>query len=315
MHQHPCKPIGLSPKLGQKPNISNQTQIDKTSRPIISHANEEKERLLLNYFVVISACMSKRKPPRKQRPGDKNAKPEIVRIFGTHAVHAALKNPQRRAKQIFATRNAIKDIPPEIDLGKVEIQDISPQDLSRLLPDNAVHQGIIADFTPLPELDIEDLAQLDGPLVILDQVTDPHNVGAILRSAAVFGACAILTTRDHSPPQSGSLAKTASGALEIVPIISVANLARAMHQLKQMGFFILGLDERGDTIKPADNKDQRLALVMGAEGKGLRRLTRENCDQMVSLPNHQPRDRQAFATLNVSNAAAVALFAILPKAE
>jgi 23S rRNA (guanosine2251-2'-O)-methyltransferase len=183
---------------------------------------------------------------------------------------------------------------------------VLPKDLDRRLGPDTVHQGALIETEPLPEPSLEALAEETAgrPLVVLDQVTDPHNVGAILRSAAVFGASALMMTRRHSPPLDGTLAKSASGALEHVPIALVQNLARAMAELKALGFTVIGLD--GDAPEPLEALDwpERTALVLGAEGKGLRQLTRESCDRLCRIATDGP-----IASLNVSNAAAVALHA------
>jgi len=171
----------------------------------------------------------------------------------------------------------------------------------RLNPD-AVHQGLYAEFDPLPALDI-DAIDAAGIVLVLDQITDPHNVGAIFRSAAAFGATAIVTTARHSPDATGVLAKAASGALEHVPLVTVQNLSRALGALKARGFFVVGLDSSGDTDLATLALRQPLALVLGAEGKGLRQLTKETCDHVarLTLPG-------AIKSLNVSNAAALALY-------
>jgi 23S rRNA (guanosine2251-2'-O)-methyltransferase len=171
----------------------------------------------------------------------------------------------------------------------------------RLLPD-AVHQGIYLETAPLPSPAVEDLSA-KGVILVLDQITDPHNVGAIFRSAAAFSATAIVTTQRHSPDATGALAKAASGALEYVPLINVQNLARGLAALKQSGFLVVGLDSSGDTDLAAVELRMPLALVLGAEGKGLRQLTRETCDHVarINLPGE-------IKSLNVSNAAALGLY-------
>jgi 23S rRNA (guanosine2251-2'-O)-methyltransferase len=182
-----------------------------------------------------------------------------------------------------------------------------PQELAALLPSDAVHQGMVLDCAPLPEPDLADLAASGKSLLVLDQVSDPRNVGAILRAAAVFGAGGIILPRRNSPPPAGTLAKTASGALEVVPLVTVTNLARALETLHKAGYMSIGLDERGDTLIGDVPKDRPLAVVMGAEGPGLRRLTRETCDMLARLP---VADDAGFATLNVATATAVTLYAL-----
>lgn len=179
-----------------------------------------------------------------------------------------------------------------------------------MLHQDAVHQGFIADFRPLAETGIEELRPDGGMVLLLDQLSDPHNVGAIMRSAAVFGVQAVIITRDNSPSSNaGVLAKSASGALEIVPLVTVTNLVRAMQTLKKQGFFLYGLDEHGEPINTAQGHGNGMALVLGAEGNGLRHLTRENCDGFLRL-SASPQSKGAFTTLNVSNAAAIAVYAL-----
>ena len=180
-------------------------------------------------------------------------------------------------------------------------------DLGRLVPADAPHQGLVAEVDPLEDVWLGDLLMQGAddrrPLVVLDQVTDPHNVGAILRSAAAFGAAAVIVTDRHAPADTGVLAKSASGALEIVPLMRAVNLARTMEQLKEAGFWLYGLDERGDAPIGSLDLAGRVCIVLGAEGEGLRRLTAEKCDRLVTIPTNA-----ALAALNVSNAAAVAAY-------
>jgi 23S rRNA (guanosine2251-2'-O)-methyltransferase len=178
--------------------------------------------------------------------------------------------------------------------------------IAERLPAGAVHQGFLAAVAPLPDAAVEDIIAAAGEqalVVALDQVTDPHNVGAILRSAEAFGACGVLVTERHAPEETGTLAKAASGALERIPLVRVVNLARGLDQLKQAGFWALGLDERGDRNLADAGIGGRLVLTLGAEGEGLRRLTAERCDLLVRLPM-----KGAMPSINVSNAAAIALY-------
>ena len=256
--------------------------------------------------------MSKRKP-KNQRKNSKSDNPDApVRLYGTHAVCAALQNPQRQVLKLWATANGAKTISDLNTAHNLIPDQLSPQELARLVPPDAVHQGLVADVTPLPETAMEAIMARGRPIIVLDQIVDPRNVGAILRAAAVFGAAGIIVTRHHSPRAEGALAKTASGALEIVPIVVVANLARTLSMLADAGFLVLGLDEHGSrTIDQIDTK-QPLACVMGAEGKGLRRLTRETCTELVRLPTGKTgADTQnGFVTLNVATAAAISLYAL-----
>ena len=228
-------------------------------------------------------------------------------IYGSHAVRAAVDNPKRHIKNLYLTENAAHELAETLAKRNIQAQISKPQQLASLLPPDAVHQGMVLETEPLPEPDLDDLAASGKLLVLLDQVSDPRNVGAILRAAAVFGAGGIILPRRNSPPPSGTLAKTASGALEVVPLLAVANLARALETLHKAGYMSVGLDERGDTLIGDVPKDRPLAVVMGAEGSGLRRLTRETCDMLARLP---VADDAGFATLNVATATAVTLYAL-----
>jgi len=229
----------------------------------------------------------------------------IVRLYGYRAVEAALANPARRVTRFCATENAQRRLAALIAARGLVPEDVTPRDLDRTLGADTVHQGLLLEAEPLPEPDLQSLAEAaatGGPIVILDQVTDPHNAGAVIRSAAVFGAAGIVMTRRHSPPLNGTLAKSASGALELVPIAMVQNLARAMGELKTQGVRIVGLDGTGETLVEDEALNGPIAIVLGAEGKGLRQLTRETCDAVCRIAAPGP-----IASLNVSNAAAVAL--------
>lgn len=228
-------------------------------------------------------------------------------LFGIHAVAAALDNPARRVRRLLATENAERRLAEQIAARKLAVERVRPKDLDRLLGADTVHQGIAIEADPLPEPELADLiaragATESGPLIVLDQVTDPHNVGAILRSAAVFGAAGLLTTRRHSPPLNGTLAKSASGALELVPVCLVQNLSRAIDELKGAGVRVIGLDGEGETLLEDAPFDGPVALVLGAEGKGLRQLTRESCHHLCRIGTSN-----LLASLNVSNAAAISL--------
>ena len=226
------------------------------------------------------------------------------RLWGKHAVAAALDNPGRKVLRAWATREAatFMQFPKELP---VTLADVA--DLGRLVPHDAPHQGVVIEVEPLEDAWLDDLLH-DSPekavLLVLDQVTDPHNVGAILRSAAAFGAIGIVTQDRHSPPESGALAKAASGALERVPWVRVVNLARALEEIGEAGFWRIGLAGDADSDLKDALGPQRVALVLGAEGAGLRPNTREHCDALARLPI-----TDTIESLNVSNAAAVALYA------
>jgi 23S rRNA (guanosine2251-2'-O)-methyltransferase len=230
-------------------------------------------------------------------------------IYGNHAVLAAIDNPKRRIRRLLqAGTDAEKAARGGSDRPLPRWETVDRGILDRVAGRESVHQGIAAQVDPLPETEVEDIAALaadlpEAKIVILDQVTDPHNVGAILRSAAAFGALAVVLTERNAAPESGVLAKAASGALEVVPLVRVTNLARAMEQLKAAGFWCAGLAAEGDRTVAAARLSGRVALCLGAEGAGLRRLTRTHCDLLVRLPTTGPIDH-----LNVSNAAAVALY-------
>lgn len=241
-----------------------------------------------------------RRPAPPARGGD-----GVVRLYGVHAVEAALKNAARVPRRLLATENAARRLAIPLATRAIAAERVTPRDLDRLLGPDAVHQGVMLETEPLPEPELEDLiaaAHEGGPLVVLDQVTDPHNVGAILRSAAVFGGAGLVMTRRHSAPLDGALAKAASGALELVPVALVQNLARALAELRAHGVRAVGLDGTVDALIEDEDLAPPLALVLGAEGKGLRQLTRDTCDKLARIGS-----AGALASLNVSNAAAVAL--------
>lgn len=218
----------------------------------------------------------------------------------------ALENPRRQVICIHAlNENSLAKV-LENSQNPSKVKLVDRQRLEAVLPAGAVHQGVAVQVVPLPPVTIDDLEDDAAPhqcVVVLDQVSDPHNVGAILRSAAVFGAKALILTDRHAPSESGTLAKSASGALEIVPLIRVTNLAHALKDLKDIGFWCVGFAESGDKQLNQIDLKGKIALVMGAEGEGMRRLTKGLCDFTVSLPT-----AGAFSTLNVSNAAAIALY-------
>ena len=226
-------------------------------------------------------------------------------IFGIHAVEAALRNPRRPIHALLLTDNAQHRLEVALAERGIKRERVTPRDLDKRLGPDTVHQGALLETEPLPDRALEDIAAgrgASGPLLVLDQVTDPHNVGAVMRSAAAFGATGLVMTRRHSPPLAGALAKSASGALEVVPVVLVANLARALQQVHEFGYMRLGLDGAAEHLLEDEPLTGAVAFVLGAEGKGLRHLTRENCDRLCRIATAGP-----ISSLNVSNAAAVAI--------
>ena len=243
--------------------------------------------------------MSRRKKSHQSHGGANRP-----RLWGKHAVAAALDNPERKVLKAWATREvaAFMQFPNDVGVTLAEAPD-----LGRLVPHDAPHQGVVIEVEPLEEIWLGDVlagAPERSVLLVLDQVTDPHNVGAILRSAAAFGAIGIVTQDRHSPPESGVIAKAASGTLERVPWARVVNLARALEEIGEAGFWRIGLAGDADTDLKDALGPRRIALVLGAEGSGLRPNTREHCDALARLPISD-----SIESLNVSNAAAVALYA------
>lgn len=243
-----------------------------------------------------------------------------VLLYGRHAVAAALANPERRwrrlivlvgheeeATALLAGARAMR-LPHVNVRGGAAISVLDQSGFAAILPRHAVHQGLALEVEPLPEPDLEDVLRT-GPasgrciIVVLDQLSDPQNIGAVLRSAAAFGALVVVIPAHGAPPSTGALAKAASGALESVPLVRVVNLARALDRLKGAGFWICGLDDTAPLSLAQTDIGERVAIVLGSEGGGMRRLVRERCDFLARLPT-----RPAQATLNVSNAAAIALY-------
>ncbi|MBR1222975.1 23S rRNA (guanosine(2251)-2'-O)-methyltransferase RlmB [Bradyrhizobium sp. U87765 SZCCT0131] len=223
-------------------------------------------------------------------------------LYGWHTVTAALANPKRKIRKLFLTENAARRLAEENIDTRVPPEMVRPSQIDQRLGPDAVHQGLLAEADPLPSPSIETLER-EGIVLVLDQITDPHNVGAILRSASAFDVKAIVTTARHSPEATGVLAKSASGALELVPFVTVQNLARALTALNERGFMTVGLDSEGSENLADVTLEAPLALVLGAEGKGLRQLTRETCSVVARLD--MPG---AIKSLNVSNAAVLALY-------
>ncbi len=244
----------------------------------------------------------------------RRAQDDTVRLFGIHAVASAVANPRRELTRLYATQNAQSRLVDEIrkiggDPSRLDglVETSSPKDIDALARD-AVHQGALLVTRNLPALDISDIYDCKL-VVILDQVTDPHNVGAIIRSSVALGAEALVMTGRHSPEESGILAKTASGGLDLISMVSVPNLARALDDLADNGFDVVGFDseesEPFETIIAEQDASRPLALVFGSEGKGMRRLTREKCTSLARLDMPGP-----IKSLNVSNAVAMTLYAI-----
>jgi 23S rRNA (guanosine2251-2'-O)-methyltransferase len=246
----------------------------------------------------------------RQRPsGPKEAPPGgALWLHGLHAVAAALSNPRRGIKRLLLTEDAEAELAARLPKPwRVPGERIDRSRFQTFLPEDAVHQGAALLVEPLQPTALEDaIAASPGPVLVLDQVTDPRNVGAILRSAAAFGAACVVMQDRHAPPETGALARAASGALEIVPVAREVNLSRAILALQRAGFWVLGLAGEGKTtLAESVPRDRRVALVLGAEDAGLRRLQRETCDELVRLPIAPDVE-----SLNVAAAAAVALYEI-----
>ncbi len=243
--------------------------------------------------------MARRSHRPSQPPGNR------PRFWGRHAVIAALANPERNVRKLWGTREALAalDLPSILPVVYADVAD-----LGRMVPNDAPHQGLVAEVDPLEEIWLGDLIEQGRddrrPLVVLDQVTDPHNVGAILRSAAAFDALGLVTQDRHAPPESGALARAASGALETVPWVRVVNLSRALDEIAEAGFWRIGLTGHASLNLAEAMGEARVAIVLGAEGEGMRQNTEAHCDQLAKLPI-SPK----VESLNVSNAAAIALYA------
>ncbi|MBO1081154.1 23S rRNA (guanosine(2251)-2'-O)-methyltransferase RlmB [Roseomonas sp. 573] len=237
-------------------------------------------------------------------------------LYGQHAVAAALANPKRRIRRLLATTDAEEALAERLPRPwRVAAERVEKNRFQTFLTEDAVHQGIAVLADPLPSADLEDaITASDGPVLLLDQVTDPRNVGAILRSAAAFGVACVVMQDRNAPPETGALARTASGALETVPLAREVNLARTIQVLQKAGFWVMGLEGTATRTlaeaKPAAGSGRRSALVLGAEDTGLRRLQRETCDELVRLPI-----RSAMESLNVSAAATAALYELARNSE
>jgi 23S rRNA (guanosine2251-2'-O)-methyltransferase len=246
-------------------------------------------------------------PAHPGRPAERESTPPgNLWLHGLHAVAAALANPRRRLKRLLLTAEAAGELGQRVAKPwRVQPEIVDRQRFQTFLPEDAVHQGAALLAEPLTPLALDQaIARSDGPVLLLDQVTDPRNVGAILRSAAAFGAACVVMQDRHAPPETGALARAASGALEIVPIAREVNIARAIMTLQKAGFWVLGLaGDAPSTLAQAAPRDRRVALVLGAEESGLRRLQRETCDELVRLPI-----AAGVESRNVAAAAAVALY-------
>lgn len=251
-------------------------------------------------------------PARPSRPGRNQ-----LWLYGLHAVKAALANPRRRHHRLLLSDDAAESLRADTNvagiLKEMAVEATNRDGIGRVLPPGAVHQGAALLSEPLTDVALEDVLDRAAEaeksvVVVLDQVTDPQNVGAILRSAAAFGADAVLVPDRHAPPETGALVKAASGAVEVVPLVRVINLARALEELKKAGFWIAGLDGQAPQTLAAADMTGKVVLVLGAEGEGLRRLTRDHCDILVRLPISERME-----SLNVSAAAAVALYELVRK--
>jgi 23S rRNA (guanosine2251-2'-O)-methyltransferase len=228
-----------------------------------------------------------------------------VRLWGRHAVEAALKNPERNNHKLWATREGIASLDGELPADfPVEFADVA--DLGRLVARDAPHQGLVLECAALEDIHLDEVLTGDArrPLVVLDQVTDPHNLGAIMRSAAAFDAGALVTQDRHAPPESGTVGKAASGALDVVPWVRVVNLSRALEEIAEAGYWRIGLTGEADATLAEALPNGPIALVLGAEGEGLRQNVAAHCDALARLPIGN-----AMESLNVSNAAAIALYA------
>ncbi len=257
--------------------------------------------------------MPARKDTRSNhRRPNRNSRDQAFWIYGLHAVAAALSNPKRIVTQVLVTEDARRhlDKTERVDLVGLPVSVVRRADVTRATPDGAAHQGMAAAVLPLPPIDLDVLADAVGQdgdrpalIVVIDQVTDPQNVGAIIRCASVFGARAVIAPAHNAARESGALAKAASGALDCVPIVHVPNLARTMRRLAEFGYWRIGLDHMATRDLIASKIAGPMALVLGAEGKGLRRLTRETCDDLAHIESFGALD-----TLNVAAATAVALY-------
>ena len=270
---------------------------------------------------MLNAAMAKRKlsPTHRQRPSHDPASPSRDSerygrlhpggnywIYGTHAALAALANPNRKCRRIIATAGFIESHAGMLNLDRADT--VKRTEIEEMLPNGAVHQGIAVEAAPLTDLKLDEvLADVSSEertcVVVLDQATDPRNIGAILRSAAAFGILCLIVQDRHAPPETGSMAKAASGALEHVPVVRVTNLVRTMGELKELGFWCVGLDGRAETSLAKISLNGHTSFVFGAEGSGIRRLTRKTCDIIAKIPLSGQAD-----SLNLANAVGISLY-------
>jgi 23S rRNA (guanosine2251-2'-O)-methyltransferase len=231
-----------------------------------------------------------------------------ILIYGKHPVISALNNPSRRYKNLYTTKALWQELKLQFPELKISPQLISPYEISSMLPNDANHQNIILEALPLKPMDLEDIITKTSKnttscFVILDQITDPHNIGAIIRSAAAFSADAVILTEHNSPKETSTINKCAAGACETVPMVNVTNLTNCIKTLKQEGYWIIGLDGHTDIELNQSIFSDKIAIIMGAEGKGMRKLTKDNCDYIAKIPISSKLE-----SLNVSNAATIALY-------
>lgn len=256
---------------------------------------------------------------QKKRSSRDNRAKKATKIYGFHAVAAALLNPKRQNFELFATVEALETLKTKRDCwsdmalkAMTKANLMNREEINKLMPQGSAHQGVVLSVDALPNLNLKDILYSQnsniGPIVVLDQVTDPQNVGTIMRSALSFGAKAIVMQSRHSPDITGALAKAASGALESLPMIYVSNLSRAIDELKNAGFWVIGLDTKGDTELEQAFTNAPTVIVLGSEGRGLRRLTSERCDIIAQIKMANSDRSQNVTSINVSNAAAIALY-------
>jgi len=254
--------------------------------------------------------MAEKAPPRSEIDSPRGT----VWLYGTHAVGAALGNPNRRLRRLLLTEEAEAAVAAHFPKPwPIAHERTDRARLDLLLGRDVVHQGAALLADPLAIPSMQQVLDREGPVLVLDQVSDPRNVGAILRSAAVFGACAVITQDRNAPEESGALAKAASGALERIPLLRAVNIARTLVALKAAGCWVVGLDASGAALSGPALSQRRVALVLGSEGEGMRRLTRETCDELAGIPM-MGGGGSAIDSLNVSAAATVALYELARRA-